>query len=125
MAGCGRQVDVAPPESSSAACAQLTVPDTVSGAAKRPTTGGSSTAAWGEPPITLRCGVNRPAALTPTSALVDINGVGWLPLEGSGGAGFVAVDWPSGTAPTYIEVVVPDAYSPGEVLADITAALTR
>ena len=121
--GCGRQVDVAPPESQSAACAALALPDTVAGAGRRPSSGGDATAAWGEPPITLRCGVAPPAALTPTSQLIDVDGIGWLPIEGSGGAGFVTVDWPSEQAPTYVEVLVPAAYAPGEVLADISPAL--
>ena len=121
--GCGRQVDVTPPESQSTACADLALPDTVAGAGRRPSSGGDATAAWGEPPITLRCGVARPAGLTPTAQLVGVNGIGWLPIEGSGGSGFVAVDWPSQQAPTYVEVLVPAAYAPGEVLADISPAL--
>lgn len=34
--------------------------------------------AWGEPPVVLRCGVERPAALEPTSPLIQISGVNWL-----------------------------------------------
>ena len=114
---------MAPPESAATSCGSLALPDTVAGAARRPTSGGDGTAAWGEPPITLRCGVARPAALTATSQLLDVDGVGWLPIEASGGAAFIAVDWPSETAPAYIEVVVPEAYAPGEVLADVSTAL--
>ena len=124
LSACGRQVDVALPESPAASCGSLALPETVAGAARRPTSGGSGTGAWGEPPITLRCGVARPAALTATSPLLDVDGVGWLPIEGTGGAAFVAVDWPSATAPTYVEVIVPAAYAPGEALADISPALT-
>ena len=124
LSACGRQVDVAPPESPAAICGSLPLPETVAGAARRPTSGGDGTGAWGEPPITLRCGVARPVALTATSQLLVVDGVGWLPIEGSGGAAFVAVDWPTSTEPTYVEVIVPAAYAPGEVLADITPALT-
>jgi hypothetical protein len=34
--------------------------------------------AWGEPPVVLVCGVERPAALEPTSPLIQVNGVEWL-----------------------------------------------
>ncbi|MGI9195950.1 MAG: DUF3515 family protein [Candidatus Nanopelagicales bacterium] len=123
VAACGRQVDVAPPESPSTACASVTYPETVAGAGRRPTTQ-EGTAAWGEPPITLRCGVPRPTALAPTSQLIDVDGVDWLPIQGQGGAAFVAVDWPSEQAPAYVEVIVPGAYAaPADVLADISPAL--
>jgi hypothetical protein len=68
--------------------------------------------------------VSRPTALTSTSRLLDVSGVGWLPLEGVGGAGFIAVTWPSTSDPVYVEVLVPEAYSaPADVLIDISAAL--
>lgn len=123
VSACGRQVDVPAPESPAPACASIAFPDAVAGAGRRPT-GEDGTAAWGEPPITARCGVPRPAALTPTSQLLDVDGVGWLPIEGQGGSAFVAVDWPSRQAPVYVEVIVPDAYAdPADVLADISPAL--
>ncbi len=34
--------------------------------------------AWGEPPVVLVCGVDRPAALEPTSPLIQVNAVNWL-----------------------------------------------
>ena len=114
---------MAPPESPAAACGSLSLPESVAGAGRRPSTGGDATAAWGEPPITLRCGVARPAALTPTSQLIDVDGIGWLPIEGSGGSAFVAVDWPTAQDPAYVEVIVPAAYAPGEILAVLSAAL--
>ena len=123
LAACGRQVSVAPPESPAPECAAVNLPETVAGAALRPT-GEDGTAAWGEPPITWRCGVPRPAALQPTSQLLEVGGIGWLPIEGVGGSAFVAVDWPTTSAPVFVEVVVPDAYtSPGSVLADLSPAL--
>lgn len=123
LAGCGRQVDVPAPDAQAAPCAAVTLPSTVAGAGLRPTTE-PGTAAWGEPPITYRCGVMRPAALTPTSRLLDVSGVSWLPLEGVGGTGFIAVSWPSASDPVYVEVLVPAAYSaPADVLIDVSAAL--
>jgi hypothetical protein len=123
VAACGRQVSVPAPDTQAAPCASVSLPATVSGAGLRPTTE-LGTAAWGEPPITYRCGVTRPAALTPTSQLLDVAGIGWLPLEGVGGTGFIAVTWPTESDPVYVEVLVPEAYSaPADVLIDISAAL--
>jgi hypothetical protein len=123
VAGCGRQVDVPAPESLATPCAKVDLPATVSGAGLRPTSE-PGTAAWGEPPITYRCGVARPAALTATSRLIEVDGVGWLPIEGAGGTGFIAVTWPSESAPVYVEVLVPEEYAaPADVLADLSPAL--
>lgn len=123
LAGCGRQVAVPAPDVPNDACAAVTVPSSVAGAGQRPTAE-PGTAAWGEPPITYRCGVHRPAALTPTARLLDVNGIGWLPLDGQGGAGFIAVTWPSADSPVYVEVLVPQEYAaPADVLIDISAAL--
>jgi hypothetical protein len=42
----------------------------------------------------LRCGLPRPVELTPTAALLEINGVRWLPLADPGApvVSYVAVD---------------------------------
>ena len=123
VSGCGRQVAVPPPDAQVPACDRVTIPSTVSGAGLRPTTE-PGTAAWGEPPITYRCGVGRPAALEPTSKLLDVGGIGWLPIEGTGGTGFIAVTWPAESEPVYVEVLVPEEYAaPADVLIDISAAL--
>lgn len=123
VSGCGRQVAVPPPDVVAPTCAGVTIPSTVSGAGLRPTTE-PGTAAWGEPPITYRCGAGRPAALAPTSKLLDVGGIGWLPIEGTGGTGFIAVTWPSQADPVYVEVLVPEEYAaPADVLIDISAAL--
>ncbi|MFZ9987961.1 MAG: DUF3515 family protein [Candidatus Nanopelagicales bacterium] len=123
LAACGRQVSVPPPESRADICAQVALPASIAGAGSRPTSE-PDTAAWGEPPITYRCGVSRPAALDPTSKLLEVSGIGWLPLEASGGTAFIAVTWPSSSPPVYVEVLVPDAYAaPADVLADLSPAL--
>lgn len=123
LVACGRQVDVPPPDTAADACAAVDLPSTLAGAGARPTTA-AGTAAWGEPPITYRCGVARPVALSPTSRLLEVSGVGWLPLEASGGTGFVAVTWPSPADPVYVEVLIPQDYAaPADVLADLSPAL--
>ena len=47
-----------------------------------PTTPGSRyTAAWGDPAVVMRCGVSRPAGLTRTSEVIEVNGVDWFLVE--------------------------------------------
>jgi hypothetical protein len=78
------------------------------------------TSAWGNPPITLRCGVTTPSALTPTSLLATINGIDWLPEQRSAGYVFTTV----GRA-VNVEVAVPDAFTPEtDVLVDLGRSIT-
>jgi hypothetical protein len=124
LTACGRQVAVPPPDVPAEVCAAVTLPKVVAGAGSRPTTA-AGTAAWGEPPITYRCGVERPAALTPSSQLLDVAGIGWLPIEAMGGTAFIASTWPDQEAPVYVEVLVPEDYSaPADVLIDLSPALS-
>jgi hypothetical protein len=53
-----------------------------------------ATAAWGDAgdPVVLRCGLNRPPELTPTSQLRLISGVNWLPVAGDGASTWYLVD---------------------------------
>ena len=102
------------------ACADLVaaLPETLSGGERRATDPASpSTAAWGDPVITLRCGVARPEQLTPTSELVEVNGVEWLPVELTQGYRFVTVGRVAN-----VELDVPNAYAPEvNVLVDLAA----
>jgi len=117
----GRAVAVAAPTPSSpgaaAECAALTraVPQSVDNENRRGTDPSSPlTAAWGDPPITLRCGVPEPAILRPGSKNYNpeadeayLNGVAWLIEKTSDGYRFTAAQ-----RAVYIEVDVPSAYSP-------------
>ncbi|MGH3961909.1 MAG: DUF3515 domain-containing protein [Pseudonocardiaceae bacterium] len=49
-------------------------------------------AAWGEPPVVLRCGLDRPRDLTATSRLLAISGVQFFELPHPGTSTWVAVD---------------------------------
>jgi hypothetical protein len=56
-----------------------------------------ATAAWGGrdgEPVVLRCGIERPPELTPTSELLDVDGVQWLRLSADGLTTWYAVDRP-------------------------------
>ena len=84
------------------------LPQTVDAAERRAVSPDSPyVAAWGEPPIVLRCGVAKPAALQPTSELVTVNGVDWLPEPQEDGYRFTTTG-----RKAYVEVWVPDDYAP-------------
>lgn len=77
-------------------------------------------AAWGASrgePVVLRCGLPRPTELTPTSALREISGVRWLPIEGDGATTWVAVD-----RGVYVALTVPADSGTGP-LQDVSAAI--
>ncbi|MGH8774962.1 MAG: DUF3515 domain-containing protein [Jiangellaceae bacterium] len=97
------------------------LPDLVSDAVRRDVADEpAGVAVWGAPPIVLRCGVPLPAEYRPDAQLLDVDGVGWLPVRGAGGAFFTVAD-----RDPHVEVAVPDDYAPeAEVLADLAAAIT-
>lgn len=68
------------------------------------------TAAWGidGQPAVLRCGIERPAELTRTATLLDVSGVRWLRLPGTGASTWVAVD-----RPVYVGLTVGDEIGTG------------
>ncbi|SDU77402.1 DUF3515 domain-containing protein [Jiangella alkaliphila] len=126
LAGCGYgAVEVTPhePEPGSAdVCAALrdALPDTVDDAVRRDVDPSSEyVAAWGQPPIVLRCGVAMPASYRPDAQLFEVDGVGWLADEGEGGLFFTAVD-----REILVEVAIPEDYAPeANVLGDLATAI--
>lgn len=75
------------------------------------------TAAWGDPAITLRCGVAKPRAYTPTAQLFAVNAVAWLPVpqDAASPTTFYAVE-----RTAYVEVVVPKEQAPAsDALVDL------
>ncbi len=71
-------------------------------------------------PVVFRCGLPRPAELTPTSALLEVNGVRWLKLDDGlpqpVQASYIAVD-----RPVYLAVTAPVAAgsAPLQQLSDV------
>jgi len=127
LAGCSRGLSVEPPAVSGVAaytCAALhgALPDEVLGKTVTATNPRSPyTAAWGDPSIVLRCGVPTPAALTPTSQLITVDGVDWLPEQLTGGYLFTTVG-----RELNVEVSVPSAYSPeADALADLSSVVAK
>ncbi|MER6990451.1 DUF3515 domain-containing protein [Saccharopolyspora hirsuta] len=80
----------------------------------------AATIAWGDAehdPITVRCGIDAPAELTPTSQLVDVSGVSWLEINQGGDTSWLAVD-----RPVYVALSVPGGTGTGP-LQDLSAIL--
>lgn len=78
------------------------------------------TVAWGDAkhdPITVRCGIDAPAELTPTSQLADISGVGWLRIAEGDKSSWLAAD-----RPVYVALTLPEGSGTGPV-QDISALL--
>ncbi len=76
--------------------------------------------AWGDAdhdPITVRCGISAPAELSPTSPLVEVNGVSWLELEQGGQTTWLAAD-----RPVYVALNLP-AGSGSAPLQDLSRIL--
>jgi len=72
------------------------------------------TAAWGSPPVALRCGVPRPQGLKPTSEILEVNGVEWFLRESARGYAFTSV----GRA-VNVEVLVPPSVDRTEATAPL------
>lgn len=112
-------------------CAALinALPQTVDNESRRRTSPGSPlTAAWGDPPITLRCGVPEPEVLRPGSKTYNpsadeayVNGVAWLIEKVNDGYRFTAAQ-----RAVYIELNVPSAYNPEtNGLVDLASAVIK
>lgn len=125
LAGCLSTVPVADPSPEPEArqiCASVlaALPSTNLDQQRREVSPGELSVGWGDPVITLRCGVPKPAAMTRQSECLEVNGVGWLPETGEGGMLFTT----HGRA-ALIEVGVPAAYAPEvNALVDVAAAIS-
>lgn len=125
LVGCSSTVVLEPPAptpEAAAVCAALmpNLPGVIEGQQRRQTSDQTLTAAWGKPPITLRCGVARPAAMTPSAQCYEVDGVGWLAEQAEGGYLFTTFG-----REAFVEVGVPSTYSPeANVLIDLAPAIT-
>ncbi|GLY66990.1 DUF3515 domain-containing protein [Amycolatopsis taiwanensis] len=78
----------------------------------------AATVAWGEQEtVVLRCGLERPPELTPTSQLRVVSGVQWLPVLGDGSTTWYVVD-----RPVYVALTVPGSVGTGP-LQDVSGAV--
>jgi Protein of unknown function (DUF3515) len=113
-----------PPPAVARRCAALArgLPQRLDGQPRRAVKPSSPlTAAWGNPPIVLRCGVPLPAALTPTAELTVVNGVAWFP-EPAGAA--TPARFTEVGREAYVELTVPARYAPaGPILVVVSNAI--
>lgn len=94
------------------------LPTTVLGSARRETTG-TLGGAWGNPPITVACGIAEPPGLTPTAECLEVDGVGWWQQPGRGGEVYTTI----GRA-AVVQVGVPSAYGePTAALVELAPAV--
>lgn len=135
-AGCTGDVTVSAPTPSGPAASQcrslLTrLPERVAGQSAQPVDPSNApAAAWGDPPIVLRCGVGRPVALRANSACFEVNSIGWFaqqdgrPFTGDEQVTDELVFTTIGRTP-YVEVRVPPAYQPAaDALVDVSSAVS-
>ncbi|MEU8226806.1 DUF3515 domain-containing protein [Kribbella sp. NPDC048915] len=108
-----------------AACAGLVqaLPGKILDAERRETSPKSPlTAAYGDPPIELTCGVSPPAGMAEAETkCFEVNGVGWFAKEVQNGVVFTTI----GRA-LYFEVAVPSKYAPeANALVDVSDAVHK
>lgn len=85
----------------------------------------ANVASWGDPRISVRCGVPKPEELEPTSRCDMLNGVGWF-AEDPGTAVRKAWRFTTIGRSGYIEVIVPEKYEPAaDVLIELTEAVKQ
>jgi hypothetical protein len=111
---------LAPPQA--AACRDLLahLPGALRDRPRRPVTAGpDQNAAYGDPPITLACGV-PPISLPQTADVYALSGVCWYSQPGDGGTMWTTVD-----RETPVRVTVPSAYhSPGQWVIEFSAPIS-
>lgn len=134
MTGCAREpLDVAVPEvdgQTAAVCRALSraLPAELDGrerTAIKPKS--AQTAAWGKPPLVLRCGVGKPPRLAPDSEIIEVNGVEWFLSETSGDE-IRAYTFTTVGRVAYVELSVPSTVERSEAtapLVDLADAVQR
>jgi hypothetical protein len=96
------------------------LPPTVAGQPRRNVTG-KVAGAWGDPPVILRCGVEKPDGLRPNSTCHEVDGVGWLAERQPDGWLFTTIG-----RKHYISLEVPSEYEPAaDALADVADLVAR
>jgi Protein of unknown function (DUF3515) len=76
--------------------------------------------AWGDPAVVLRCGVARPAQLSPgsTAEVPAIDGLSWLIEDGQKAIVYTLVD-----RSVYVEVTLPAGTDPSSVMPALSDAI--
>jgi hypothetical protein len=126
IAGCSGTVTMTDPSPAPAVreqCAALmaALPERVLDERRRTVEPGELSAAWGDPTITLKCGVEKPPGLGAESECFEVNGVGWFAEEAQGGYLFTTIG-----RSAYVQIGVPAAYAPeANALVDVADAVEQ
>lgn len=130
VTACTSEAETPPPPDLDGAAAELcadlveAAPETLYEQGQVPTDPESEfTAAWADPAVTLRCGVQRPDAYAPDSELQVVNDVAWLPepVDSAEPHLFTALGHE-----VYVELAIPAAHGmPAEGLVAISDAITE
>jgi len=96
------------------------LPNTVAGE-KRRDVKDTIAASWGDPEIILRCGVEKPAALTRSSRCDTVDDVGWFSEDTADGFLFTTIG-----RKYFISVEVPEDYAPpADALVDLAKSVKK
>lgn len=113
----------AAPRANDPGCAEVAAhwPDQVAGRSRVPLAGDpAGVAAWGDPGIVARCGLDSPPPTT--SDCIAAEGVDWVARTAGQGGGMVFLTY--GRSPA-IELIVPAAYAPEPLLLAAFADAAR
>lgn len=123
---CSRTVTMTDPSPSAevrqqCAAVMADLPAAVLDQPRRTVEPGTLSAAWGDPTITLKCGVVKPPGLGDASECFEVNGVGWFAEQADGGYLFTTIG-----RSAYVQVGVPTEYAPeATALVDVAEAVKK
>ncbi|MBD8869007.1 DUF3515 domain-containing protein [Nocardioides donggukensis] len=130
LAGCAGPVEIdAPPvdNATARACAAFVeaLPADLDGAERRDTTPAEARgAAWGDPAVTVTCGVGEPDGFTRFSACEEVDGVGWyVPDEQLTDQGADAELTTIGVEPAVRLLVPAERRPPSGILVELSAVV--
>ena len=110
-------------------CANVVVglPETLQGQGKRAVKGHPGSLAYGDPPVTVVCGVPRPAGLDSATNLTAVNGVTWTTTVDTDTTAYGLpgrnVLWVAVDREVYVAVAVPTEQSGSAVISPVSTVL--
>lgn len=128
VAGCSREGPLSAPSptgvvAQECAAVMAALPDQLMGQQRERSE--PTLATWGDPAITVRCGVERPSAMERTSRCDVLDGVGWF-AQDPGTVRPKAWTFTTIGRSGYLEVIVPENYEPaGDALIDLAPAARK
>lgn len=130
LAGCGPAEVNTPDAEDRAACRELVqaLPDTLAGQERVDVEPAEYGAGWGDPAITLSCGVGLPEGFGPASSCLNADGVDWFGADEETQDNGSEVTLTTVTLTPHVAVHFPASYRGGPVaaaLSDLAPVLKR